>query len=157
MTRRTRAREVALQVLFQRDHNPALTRADMERFAAERLREENLQSFCLALVDGVATHLADIDGKLTAAAENWRLPRMPTVDRNLLRLGAFEMLIQKENPPAVVLDEVIELARRFGTADSPAFVNGVLDRLRRDAAPAPVPASPPAEQGPEPVTPDAVE
>jgi N utilization substance protein B len=155
MTRRTRAREVALQVLFQRDHNPALTRADMERFAAERLREENLQSFCLALVDGVATHLADIDGKLAAAAENWRLPRMPTVDRNLLRLGAFEMLIQKENPPAVVLDEVIELARRFGTADSPAFVNGVLDRLRRDAAPAP--ASPPAEQGPESVTTDVVE
>jgi N utilization substance protein B len=65
------------------------------------------------------------------------------------------MLIQKENPPAVVLDEVIELARRFGTADSPAFVNGVLDRLRRDAAPAP--ASPPAEQGPESVTTDVVE
>ncbi|MCI0682487.1 MAG: transcription antitermination factor NusB [Gemmataceae bacterium] len=134
MTRRTRAREVALQLLFQRDHNPALQRADVERFAADRLRDEALQTFCLALVDGVAAHRADIDQKLAAAAENWRLPRMPTVDRNLLRLGAFELLIQKETPPAVILDEVIELARRFGTADSPAFVNGVLDRLRREAA-----------------------
>lgn len=133
MTRRTRAREVALQLLFQRDHNPALTRAGIERFAADRLRDEHLQNFCLALVDGVAANLADIDQKLAAAAENWRLVRMPTVDRNLLRLGAFEMLMQKETPPAVVLDEVIELARRFGTADSPAFVNGVLDRLRRES------------------------
>jgi len=86
-------------------------------------------------VNGVTAHQGDIDAKLAAAAENWRLPRMPTVDRNLLRLGAFEMLIQKENPPAVVLDEVIELARRFGTTESPGFVNGVLDRLRRDAEP----------------------
>ena len=135
MTRRTRAREVALQLLFQRDHNPNMPRADLEQFAANRLRSETLQQFCLSLVDGVLTNQADIDQKLAAAAENWRLSRMPTVDRNLLRLGAFEMLIQKENPPAVVLDEVIELARRFGTAESPAFVNGVLDRLRRDAAP----------------------
>ncbi len=133
MTRRTRAREVALQLLFQRDHNPNLARADLERFAADRLRDQRLQQFCLGLVDGVQAHQADIDAKLAAAAENWRIARMPTVDRNLLRLGSFEMLIQKENPPAVVLDEVIELARRFGTAESPAFVNGVLDRLRRDA------------------------
>jgi len=135
MTRRTRAREVALQLLFQRDHNPNIARADIERFAADRLRNEQLQAFCLSLVDGVLTHQAEIDQKLAAAAENWRLARMPTVDRNLLRLGAFEMLYQKENPPAVVLDEVIELARRFSTADSSAFVNGVLDRLRQEAAP----------------------
>ena len=135
MTRRTRAREVALQLLFQRDHNPNIPRADIERFAADRLHNEKLQAFCLSLVDGVLTHQAEIDQKLAAAAENWRLARMPTVDRNLLRLGAFEMLYQKENPPAVVLDEVIELARRFSTSDSSAFVNGVLDRLRQEAAP----------------------
>ena len=135
MTRRTRAREVALQLLFQRDHNPNIPRADIERFAADRLRDEQLQAFCLSLFDGVLACQAEIDEKLSAAAENWRLARMPTVDRNLLRLGAFEMLYQKENPPAVVLDEVIELARRFSTADSSAFVNGVLDRLRQEAAP----------------------
>ncbi len=135
MTRRTRAREVALQLLFQRDHNPNIPRADVERFAADRLRDEKLQTFCLSLLDGVLANQIDIDQKLAAAAENWRLARMPTVDRNLLRLGAFEMLYQKENPPAVVLDEVIELARRFSTADSSAFVNGVLDRLRQEAAP----------------------
>jgi N utilization substance protein B len=135
MTRRTRAREVALQLLFQRDHNPTMPRADLERFSADRLRDPALQDFCLSLVDGVLAHQAEIDQKLAAAAENWRLARMSTVDRNLLRLGTFEMLYQKENPPAVVLDEVIELARRFGTGDSSAFVNGVLDRLRREAAP----------------------
>ncbi len=135
MTRRSRAREVALQLLFQRDHNPNTPRATLERFAKDRLREDPLIQFCLALVDGVGTNQAEIDQKLTAAAENWRLPRMATVDRNLLRLGAFEMLYQKETPAAVVLDEIIELARRFGTAESPSFVNGVLDRLRREANP----------------------
>ena len=134
MARRSRAREVALQLLFQREHNPGVARAEVERFATDRLRDADLERFCLALFDGVEAQRAAIDEKLAAAAENWRLSRMPTVDRNLLRLGAFEMLHLGETPPAVVLDEVIELARRFGTADSPAFVNGVLDRLRRDAA-----------------------
>jgi N utilization substance protein B len=134
MTRRSRAREVALQLLYQREHNPGMARADLERFALERLRDAELLRFCLALLDGVIAQQPAIDEKLAAAAENWRLSRMPTVDRNLLRLGAFEMLLFQETPAAVVLDEVIELARRFGSADSPAFVNGVLDRLRRDAA-----------------------
>src|SRR2546421_2947465 len=109
MTRRSRAREVALQLLFQRDHNATTPRAVFERFANDRLREQPLIDFCLTLVDGVAQHQSDIDQKLAGAAENWRLSRMATVDRNLLRLGAFEMLYQKENPAAVVLDEVIEL------------------------------------------------
>ena len=135
MARRTRSREVALQLLFQRDRNTRLSREAVEEFVRERLREEELRDFCLALYDGVMTNVADIDAKLTAAAENWRLARMPTVDRNVLRLGAFELLYTTETPAAAVIDEAIELARRFGTAESSAFVNGVLDRLRREAAP----------------------
>jgi N utilization substance protein B len=72
---------------------------------------------------------------LTEAAENWRVARMATVDRNVLRLGAYELLYTTETPPAVALDEAINLARRFGSAESPAFVNGVLDKLRQTAAP----------------------
>lgn len=131
MTRRSRAREVALQLLFQRDLNPHIDRAPLERFVRERLGEETLVPFCLGLYDGVVANQADLDRRLTEAAENWRLVRMAVVDRNVLRLGAYELLHGSETPPRVALDEAIELARRYGSADSPAFVNGVLDRLRQ--------------------------
>jgi N utilization substance protein B len=121
---------VALQLLFQRDHNPHVSRDAIERFVRGRLREPALEPFCLSLYDGVVAHLPDIDQQLAAAAENWRLPRMAVVDRNVLRLGAYELLFAPDTPAAVAIDEAIELARRFGSADSPAFVNGVLDWLR---------------------------
>jgi N utilization substance protein B len=135
MTRRSRAREVALQLLFQRDLNPGVERAVLERFVRDRLRDPAGEPFSLSLYDGVAAHLADIDGRLGKAAENWRSSRMAVVDRNVLRLGGYELLYTPETPPSVALDEAIELARRYGSADSPAFVNGVLDRLRKDAVP----------------------
>lgn len=130
MTRRSRAREVALQLLFQRDLNPSVDRPAVERFARDRLRDTELTSFCLALLDGITANSAAIDAHLAAAAENWRLPRMAAVDRNVLRLGAYELLFAPQTPLGVALDEAIELARRYGSADSPAFVNGVLDRLK---------------------------
>jgi N utilization substance protein B len=146
MTRRSRGREVALQLLFQRDHNPGVDRAAIEQFARDRLHgDPDVVPFCLALYDGTVGHLDDIDARLAAAAENWRLPRMATVDRNVLRLGAFEILHMPETPAPVAFDEAIELARRYGSADSPAFVNGVLDRLRREANP---PAANPTEASP---------
>jgi N utilization substance protein B len=133
MARRSRAREVALQLLFQRDHNPQVDRAVIEQFVRERLRDAPLEPFCLGLFDGVVAYLEEIDAALTAAAENWRLPRMATVDRNVLRLATYELRHTPETPAKVVLDEAIELARRYGSANSPAFVNGVLDRvLRKD-------------------------
>lgn len=133
MTRRTRGREVALQLLFEREHNAKTDRAALEQFVRDRLRDEPIRTFCVFLYDGVVANLPDIDAKITAAAENWRLSRMPTVDRNILRLGAFELLFMQDTPAAVAFDEAIELARRYGTADSSAFINGVLDRLRREA------------------------
>jgi len=137
MTKRSRAREVALQLLFQHDHNTTVDRAVIERFVNTRLRDATLVPFSFSLYDGVILHLAEIDERLAVAAENWRLPRMATVDRNVLRIGAYELLFVPETPPAVALDEAIELARRYGSADSPSFVNGVLDKLRQaTAAPA---------------------
>lgn len=136
MSRRSRAREVALQLLFQRDHHPRPPRDAIEEFARERLRDDALVRFCLTLYDGVSTRLREIDAKLAGAAENWRVPRMAAVDRNILRMGVVELLHISETPAAVVIDEAVELARRFGSGDSSAFVNGVLDRLRRDAQPA---------------------
>ena len=135
MKRRSRAREVALQLLFQFDNNGKTPREAVEPFAAQRLREPALVKFCMALYDGVTRNVKDIDLRLSHAAENWRVARMTAVDRNILRIGAFEILYQPDTPHAVIVDEAVELARRFGTEDSSAFVNGVLDRLRRDAAP----------------------
>src|SRR5262245_14587994 len=98
MNRRSRAREVALQLLFQRDHNPGLDRPALERLARDRLREPALVDFCLQLHDGVLAHHEEIDQRLSASAENWRLPRMAAVDRNVLRIGAFELLFFPETP-----------------------------------------------------------
>ncbi len=130
MMRRSRAREVALQLLFQRDLNPRSEQLQLERFAKDRLREPALQKFCMSLVDGVHAHLQEIDTRLSAVAENWRLPRMAVVDRNILRMGTYELLFTPATPAAAAMDEAIELARRFGTLDSPRFVNGVLDKLK---------------------------
>jgi N utilization substance protein B len=122
-------------LLFQRDHNAIVDRAGVERFVQDRLADPALRSFCLCLFDGVVHHAEEIDQRLTQAAENWRLPRMAGVDRNVLRLGAFELLFSAETPAGVALNEAIELARRFGSADSPGFVNGVLDQIRRSISP----------------------
>src|SRR5438552_11956545 len=91
MTRRSRAREVALQLLFQRDANPHVSRAAIERFAHDRLSNPQAEAFCLSLYDGVVQHLTEIDANLTAASENWKLHRMAASDRNVLRLGAYEI------------------------------------------------------------------
>jgi N utilization substance protein B len=137
MTRRSRGREVALQLLYQREQNPKIDRAALEDFARERLKDEPIRKFCMVLFDEVTAHLTEIDAKLSAAAENWRIARMPPVDRSILRLGAYELLFMQDTPAAVAFDEAIELARRYGSADSSAFVNGVLDRLRKDNLAAP--------------------
>ena len=134
LTRRSRAREVALQLLFQKDQNPAgVPRAAEEQFARDRLNgAADLTAFALALYDGTTRHRPEIDPKLAATAENWRLTRMTAVDRNVLRLGAYDLLFDPSQAAVgVVIDEAIELARRFGSKDSPAFVNGILDKVAR--------------------------
>jgi transcription antitermination protein NusB len=132
MTRRSRAREVALQLLFQRDANPEVARAAIEGFVHDRLSNSEAEAFCLGLYDGTVRHLSEIDARLTAASENWKLHRMAASDRNVLRLGTYEIAFAPEATPGpVALDEAIELARRYGSKDSPAFVNGVLDKVFR--------------------------
>lgn len=135
MTRRSRAREVALQLLFQNDFNKKIDRSDIEQLVHDRLHSAELRTFCLTLFDGVMAHRKEIDEQISTAAENWALHRMPAVDRNVIRLGAFELLYYEDTPAAVAVDEAIELAKRYGSKDSPGFVNGVLDEMRKAAAP----------------------
>src|SRR2546423_5597174 len=116
MARRSRAREVALQLLFQRDQNPTpVPRPAIERFARDRLLgDTDMTAYCLALYDGTLAHQAEIDPKLTATATNWRLSRMHPADRNVLRLATYELLYDPTPQPfEVVINEAIELARRF--------------------------------------------
>jgi N utilization substance protein B len=134
MARRSRAREVVLQLLFQWDQNPTgVPRAAVERFARERLLgDKEMVAYCLGLFDGVVAHKDRIDPLLTQAATNWRLSRMMPVDRNVLRLGPYELLFDPAGQPLeVIIDEAIELSRRFGSEESPGFVNGVLDRIAK--------------------------
>ncbi len=128
--RRTRAREVALQVLYQFDQNAGVGPEDVDQFIRRRLKDEALQGFALRIIAGVREKQAQIDGLISNAAENWRIDRMAAIDRNILRLGAFEMLFDPEVPVKVAINEALELAKRYSTAQSSRFVNGILDRLQ---------------------------
>lgn len=128
MARRSRAREVALQVLYQDDLNPRHNPAETDRFLAQRLRNPELIEFGRSLVAGVRHHRQSLDQVLAETAEHWSLERMAATDRNVLRLGAFEIL-HSDTPGRVAINEAVELAKRFGTRQSAQFVNGILDRL----------------------------
>ena len=151
--RKTRGREVALQVLYQVEQNPGIPQAEVDRFLQRRLQEPKLCEFAKALVSGVKAHHEEIDGLITDVAENWRLDRMAAIDRNILRLGAYEMLFDDSVPAKVAINEALELAKRYSTAQSSRFVNGILDRLysteaARKAAEAEAETATPAEDSP---------
>jgi len=133
MSRRSRAREVALQLLFQQDVNiRPVPRPAIEKFAQDRVREPELVAFALSLFDGVLAHRTAIDERIVKTAENWRLSRINPSDRNVLRLGIFELChAETLEPKAAILNEAIELARRYGSEDSPKFVNGILDSVAK--------------------------
>jgi N utilization substance protein B len=134
MARRSRAREVALQLLFQHDQNSTpVPRPAIEKFARDRLLDDaETIAYCLALYDGTLAKQSEIDPKLTAVATNWRLSRMHPADRNVLRLAAYELLFDPTGQPLeVVIHEANELAARFGSAESARFVNGVLDKVAK--------------------------
>lgn len=133
MLGRRRAREVALQVLYQDDLNPTASPWIGEQWVRRRLRDPRLAAFALSLIAGVRRHAAELDRLIQEAAANWSLARMAVVDRNILRLGAYEMLYG-DTPDRVVLDEAIELAKRYGDSHSAQFVNGILDRLLHEYA-----------------------
>lgn len=128
MARRSRAREVALQVLFQDDLNSGANPALGDEFLRARLADRELVEFARGLVAGVRRNRGELDDSLAKIAEHWSVQRMAVTDRNLLRMGAYEILYT-ETPGRVAINEAVELAKRFGTAHSAQFVNGILDRL----------------------------
>jgi N utilization substance protein B len=133
MTRRTRGREIALQALYILDQNNAASQAEIEAFLRRRLLEPALRQYASEVVNGIAEHRGRIDGLIGKVAENWSIERMAAIDRNILRVGVFEMLFRPEVPVKVAITEALELAKRYSTAQSSRFVNGILDRLQGEA------------------------
>ncbi|HET9869903.1 MAG TPA: transcription antitermination factor NusB [bacterium] len=126
-----RTRELALQMLFQMDLGTVRLKDLEENFLPQASAPAGAKVMALQMVRNTWDKLADIDQNLRALAENWDLARMAAVDRNILRLAAFEILYDAEVPRSVAINEAIEIVKRFSTDESSKFVNGILDKLQR--------------------------
>jgi N utilization substance protein B len=126
------SRELALQALFFFDVNKSDQSQDLEAFCSQREDEltDKIKPFFLDLVKGVLAASDDIDGLLNKYSKNWKISRMPVVDRNIMRIACFELLKCTDIPPSVSINEAVEIGKKFGTRDSGSFINGVLDRIR---------------------------
>lgn len=134
MTTRRRAREVVLQVLYEEDLHPLREPEAAREFLANRLlHHAALVAFAEQLWEGVKTHRNELDAILTKHSANWSVKRMATIDRNVLRMAAYEMIYGKV-PGRVAINEAIEIARRYGNQNSGQFVNGILDRVLKQTA-----------------------
>jgi transcription antitermination protein NusB len=141
---RRQGREFALQMLYQIEMGGGKEMETFSTFWEGKKPNPEARAFAQELVSGTLEHLEAIDAVLRQGLEHWRLPRIAAVDRSVLRLAVFEFLNRPETPPVVVIDEAIELAKRFGGDESGLFVNGVLDGIRKKLESNPLPA-PPAE------------
>ncbi len=130
MGTRRRARECALQLLYMWEFHKQLDHTGCEAFWLDRGQEEpGIREFATALVEGVVAQHEVVDDLIRNASLNWRIDRMATVDRNVLRMAAYEIMANADTPLKVILNEAIELSKRYGSEDSGAFVNGVLDKI----------------------------
>jgi N utilization substance protein B len=130
---RRQARERALQLLFQWDIH-GHTRHWLDQFWEDHQVAPETKAFAEQLLHGVMEHQKELDTILGAAATNWKVSRMPVVDRNILRAAIFELLWMPDIPAKVTIDEAVELAKKFADEEAKKFVNGVLDRILRDEA-----------------------
>lgn len=130
-TQRRKAREIALQALYTIDLMGEAS-GGMEEFVRTEGKRARVIEYALKLVQGALKNIKSIDKKVAQAAINWEISRMAVVDRNILRLGAYELLFCPDIPPKVAMNEAIELAKRFGSKDSGPFVNGILDKLYKE-------------------------
>lgn len=128
--RRTHARELALQFLYQHDLRGHETMEGLTEFLERECKDEEVKGFATRLVLGTIRQLDGADRLLREVTRNWDLDRMAVVDRNVLRMAIFELLHCPDIPPKVTINEAIELGKKFSTANSGAFINGILDRVR---------------------------
>lgn len=132
--KRRKAREYALQILFQIDFtNKKIDRKNLDEFWSDKKENREVRKFADELVTGVLENLDETDIRIEKVTENWVLKRMAAVDRNILRIAGYEILCRKDIPSAVTINEALEIAKKYSTSEAASFLNGILDRLARDA------------------------
>jgi len=129
--KRRKARECALQALFQFDFTG--NKPDKDSLMALCGTDEYVFRFMSELIDGAIKHLPEIDEEIKTSAEHWTLDRMAAIDRNILRIATYEILYRLDIPPAVSINEAIEIAKKYSTEESASFINGILDRIAKRA------------------------
>lgn len=138
MGKRRRSREFALQVLYQLEINPQEIPKALEHIRTHASSGSDDIEFTERIVSGVREHLQEIDHLLENYLQHWRLDRLSSIDRNILRLALFELLYCEDIPPKVTINEAIDLGKKYGTEDSGAFINGILDRIQNEVVKKPL-------------------
>lgn len=132
--KRRKAREYALQIIFQIDFmEKKIDSEDLKEFWSDKKESKDVKEFTEELVRGTLSKIDEIDLMINRVAENWILERMAAVDRNILRFAAYELLYIKDIPSAVTINEAIEIAKKFSSTEAAPFINGILDRLAKEA------------------------
>ncbi len=131
MGKRRKARESTLQILFQLEFNDSETDKAFRLFWKDKKATKDVKDYCRWLVKGVISHRENIDRSIQSVSKHWRLSRMPVVDRNILRMAVFELLNEEDVEPAIIINEAIEIAKKYSGEQAATFVNGVLDTLSK--------------------------
>jgi N utilization substance protein B len=149
MGARRKSREAALQLLYQAEFEEPTSKASLARFWASRKEDRLVREYADELVLGILEHRDELDKMIQAVSKNWRVARMSIVDRNILRLASYEMRYGPGLAPAVVINEAIEIAKRYSGPEASVFVNGILDGIRKNVehAAAEAASSPVARKG----------
>jgi len=130
--RRRKARELALRMLYQVETNSDDPELALTNYCETFPYQQDIIDYARQLLSGIKQYQDMIDTKIVAASEHWRLDRITYVDRNILRVGIYEMLFAPDVPPKVSIDEAIELGKKYGNEDSRVFINGILDKVMRE-------------------------
>jgi len=130
---RRKSREYALQILFQRDFTQGTPEVESKQdFWADKKEKQEIKEFAETIVSGTIENLSEIDSTIQKAAEHWDMKRMAAVDRNILRSAVYEILYRKDIPTAVTINEALEIAKKYSSAEAAPFINGLLDKIARD-------------------------
>ena len=129
MGSRRKARECALQILFQLEFSPDRLEEILQDYWSTQPVKAEIKEYATWLVEGIRQHRTEIDQTIEKASEHWRLDRMAMVDRNILRMAVFELIFEKTLPPPIIIDEAIEVARKYSGQEAAIFVNGILDGI----------------------------
>ena len=133
MGKRRSARELALKFLYQAEFNSDSPDSELDPFLERANVSEEIQNFTQTLIKNLMTHEKEVDELLKKISAKWTPDRMAVIDKNILRLGICELLFDPTTPPKVVINEAVEIAKKFGTEESPDFINGILDKIFKDS------------------------